>query len=82
MSLPLKTRPFPRIATSSWILPALLGLSAPAWAETIRLYFDGATPQIAFAAGDVKAVLEKQKHTVQTHQLSALAEGEIGRAHV
>ena len=34
---------------------ALLGFTALASAETVGLYFDPATPQIAFAAGDIKA---------------------------
>ena len=48
-------------------------------AETVRLYFDPATPQIAFAAGDIKAALEKRKHTVQTHGLGALAKAGSGK---
>ena len=49
------------IATFAWMLFALLGLSARSSAETVRLYFDPATPQIAFAAGDIKAALETQE---------------------
>ena len=64
-----------RTATSTWMLLAILGFSALSSAETVRLNFDPATPQIAFAAGDIKAALEKRKHTVQTHNLAALAEG-------
>ena len=44
--------PFNRIATTAWMLCALLGFSSPLPAETIQFYFDSATPQIAFAAGD------------------------------
>ena len=72
MRLLMKTLSFTRIATAAWMLLALLGFSAPSSAETVGLYFDSATPQIAFAAGDIKAALEKQKHTVQTHDLAAL----------
>ena len=71
--------PFTRIATSAWMLFALLGFSALSSAETVRLYFDSATPQIAFAAGDIKAALEKQKHTVQIHDLAALAKAGSGK---
>ena len=71
--------PFTHIATSAWMLFTLLGFSAPSSAETVRLYFDSATPQIAFAAGDIKAALEKRQHTVQTHDLAALAKGDSGK---
>lgn len=75
----MKTMSFTRIATAAWMLFALLGFSAPSSAENVRLYFDPATPQIAFAAGDIKAALEKQKHTVQTHDLAALAKAGSGK---
>ena len=61
------------------LLAALLGFSTLASAETVRLYFDPATPQIAFAAGDIKAALEKQKHSVAMHGLDALAEDSPGK---
>ncbi len=73
------THPITRINTAVWMLLAFLGVFSPAWAETVRLYFDPATPQIAFAAGDIKAALEKQKHTVQAHDLGALAAGGSGK---
>jgi Divergent InlB B-repeat domain len=41
-------------------------------AELVNLYYDAATPQIAFAAGDIKLALEKQKHQVKTHSLAEL----------
>jgi hypothetical protein len=75
----MKTMPFTRIATATWMLLALLGLSALSSAETVRLYFDPATPQIAFAAGDIKAALEKRNHTVRTHDLAALTEAGAGK---
>jgi hypothetical protein len=75
----MKTMPFTRIATSAWMLFALLGFSALSSAETVRLYVDPATPQIAFAAGDIKAALEKRKHTVQTHDLAALEKAGSGK---
>ena len=71
--------PFTRIATFAWMVLALLGFAAPSTAETVGLYFDPATPQITFAAGDIKAALEKQKLTVQTHDLAALAKDGSGK---
>jgi hypothetical protein len=70
---------FTRIDTATWTLFALFGFSAPSTAETVRLYFDPAIPQIAFAAGDIKAALEKQKHTVQTHDLAELVKAGPGK---
>ena len=70
---------FTRIAPFVWMLFALLGFSALSSAETVRLYFDPAIPQIAFAAGDIKAALEKQSHTVTTNNLSALTNDNLGR---
>ena len=75
----MKTMPFTRIGIAAWMLFALLGVSALSSAETVWLYFDPATPQIAFAAGDIKAALEKQKYTVQTHDLAALAKAGSGK---
>ena len=71
--------PFTPIATAAWILIAFLGFPALSLAETVRLYFDPATPQIAFAAGDIKAALEKRKHTIQTHALAALTKAGSGK---
>ncbi len=79
MRRPIKALPFARIATAAWMLFALLGFSAPSSAETVRLYFDSATPQIAFAAGDIKAALEKREHTVEIHGLAALAKAGSGK---
>ncbi len=61
------------------LLAALLGFSTLASAETLGLYFDAATPQIAFAAGDIKAALEKQNHSVETRGLDALANDSPGK---
>ncbi len=68
-----------RIATFAWMFFALLGCAVPASAEAVRLYFDSATPQITFASGDIKTALEKRKHTVQTHDLAALAKAGAGK---
>ena len=54
----MKTMSLTSIATFAWMLFALLGFTALSSAETVRLYFDPATPQIAFAAGDIKAALQ------------------------
>ena len=54
MKLLMKTMSFTRIATFAWMHFALLGISTISLAETVRLYCDPATPQIAFAAGDIK----------------------------
>ena len=61
------------------IIFALLSLAAHSSAETVRLYFDPAAPQIAFAAGDIKDALEFQGHTVQTNNLSELTNDNLGR---
>jgi len=75
----MKIRPFTRIATAAWMLCALLGCATLSTAETVGLYLDPASPQIAFAAGDIKAALEKRKHTVETHNLAALARAVAGK---
>lgn len=64
-----------RHAFSARMLLAFAASHTIAVAETVRLYFDAASPQIAFAAGDIKAALEKQKHTVETHGLGAMYGG-------
>ena len=76
LSLPLVCT---SMVTFAWTFCVLLGFPARSSAETVRLYFDPATPQIAFAAGDIKAALEKQKHTVQTQNLSTLAKDAAGK---
>ena len=75
----MKTTHKTRMNTAVWMLLAFLGFTSPLSAETVGLYFDSATPQIAFAAGDIKAALEKHKHTVQTHDLAALAKAGSGK---
>jgi len=67
---------FTRITTFVWLLFGFPGLSS---AENIRLYFDPDTPQITFAANDIKAALETRNHTVQTHPLAVLAKDELGK---
>ena len=79
MRLPMKSSSFTRIAALAWMLFAILGFPAPSLAETVRLYFDPARPQIAFAAGDIKAALEQRNQTVQTYHLSALANDDSGK---
>ncbi len=48
-------------------------------ADTYQLYFDSATPQITFAAGDIKSALELSNHTVETHPLAALKTDATGK---
>jgi len=79
MILPIRAIPLSRIVTAAWTLVALLGFLEPSSAETVRLYFDPAIPQIAFAAGDIKAALEKRQHVVETHDLAMLAKAGSGK---
>ncbi len=71
--------PSARLTTAAWMHLVFSVSSAISSAETVRLYFDPASPPIAFAAGDIKAALEKQKHTVESHDLTALAAGGSGK---
>ena len=57
----------------------LLSSSSASAEEVVRLYVDLTVPQLAFAAGDIKAALEKQNYTVQTHNLAALAKNPPGK---
>jgi hypothetical protein len=68
-----------RMAAFAWMVFVSLGFSVSSSAEMVRLYFDAATPQIAFAASDIKAALEKQKHTVETHDLAVLVKAGAGK---
>ncbi|MCX6854199.1 MAG: hypothetical protein NTV80_04755, partial [Verrucomicrobia bacterium] len=61
------------------LIIALFGTAIVASADTVGLYYDAATPQIAFAAGDIKAALEKQKHRVETHGLDELTKDGAGK---
>lgn len=71
--------PLRRVAIYALMLLLLLGFPAFSSAETVRLFFDSGSPQISFAAGDIKAALEKHNHTVQTAGLSTLKEGDSGK---
>ncbi|OYW74433.1 MAG: hypothetical protein B7Z37_17875, partial [Verrucomicrobia bacterium 12-59-8] len=57
----------------------LFVIASPSSAETIRIYFDPAIPQIAFAAGDIQTALKKHKHTVETANLAALSKAGPGK---
>jgi hypothetical protein len=70
---------FRRKAVCVGTLFVVLCFGAGSWAETVRLYFDPGNAAIAFAAGDIKAALERQGHTVETNALSALGDGGSGR---
>ena len=54
-------------------------LALPASAENVQIYFDETAPQLVFAAGDIRAALEKQKHTVEALSLSALTNAVSGK---
>lgn len=73
----MKTTSRNTVAVLVWGL-LLVGASSVSFGETVRLYFDAATPQIAFAAADIRTALEKQKHTVEAADLSALAQAGSG----
>ena len=49
-----------------------LAIPAKVFAETVGVFFDPAVEQIKFAAGDVRAALEKQKFTVEMLPVSSL----------
>lgn len=51
---------------------ALIGFTPISSAETVTLFYNSATPQHVFAAGDIRAALEAKKHTVEVKELSAL----------
>lgn len=61
------------------LLPGLCLVSSRASAETIRLYIDSATPQIAFAAGEIQTALEERNHSVVSADLAALAKAGTGK---
>lgn len=61
------------------MLCVFAGSIACSAAETVGLYYDAGIPQIAFAVGDIKAALEKQKYAVETHDLAALTKSVAGR---
>ena len=54
----------------TWML--MLGTHALAMEQAVRLYYDPASPQIAFAAGDIRAALEKHRYAVETDDLADL----------
>jgi hypothetical protein len=75
----MKTMLCPRTSAAAWILLAFLGLPARSPAETIRLYYDPATPQIDFAAGDIKAAVAARGFTVEAWDLAKLTDGHAGK---
>lgn len=68
-----------RSAQAIVVCLCLLGFTTNAFAETVSIFYDEATPQIAFAAGDIKAALEKHQHRVETHGLDSLAQAKSGK---
>lgn len=75
----LKDVPATTLAFAVCLLLVALSLPTIASAETVGLYFDPDTPQIVFAAGDIKDTLEKQKHSVETHALAELGKKSSGK---
>ncbi len=58
---------------------ALGGFGTAASAETFSLFYNSATPQHVFAAGDIRAALEAKKVTVEIKELSALSGDVAGK---
>jgi hypothetical protein len=75
MNSPIRSLPAAAAAT----FLAFLSLAGSLAAESVRLFFDPASPRIAFAAGDIRTALEKQSHTVLTQPLAAFAGSGPGR---
>jgi hypothetical protein len=71
----------PMMKLKSRTLSIVLSLfcAAPAIAETVTVFHGLATPQHAFAAGDLRNALEARKIAVETKDLSELAETHAGR---
>jgi hypothetical protein len=61
------------------MLLTLGGFATAASAETIDLFYNPATPQHVFAAGDIRAALEARKATVEVKELTALTSGFAGK---
>ncbi len=68
-----------RFVLTLTVLLTLGGIGNSASAETVSLFFNSATPQHVFAAGDIRAALEARKVTVETKELSSLAGGFTGK---
>lgn len=49
------------------------------YAETVSLYYDSSIPQVAFAAGDIKAALQKRNHEVEVRELNGLNASSNGK---
>ena len=69
----MKPTHHPDLNCAVWLLVGLLGFTPVLRADIIQLYGDSAIPQVAFAVGDIKAVLQKQGHEIQSYELAALA---------
>ncbi|MCX6855735.1 MAG: hypothetical protein NTV80_12620 [Verrucomicrobia bacterium] len=75
----MKSTPSNHTLSAAWMLFGVVGSFACSAAETVGLYYDPAMPQIVFAAGDIKAALERQKHKVETHELAELVKADSGK---
>jgi hypothetical protein len=60
----------------AWLICGFAGFLS---AETVRLYYDTSSPQISFAAEDVRTALESQNHVVQSQPLSSVSNDDNGR---
>ncbi len=63
------SNPLVRICATSFLT---IALPVMVCAETVGVFFEPSVEQITFAAGDVKAALEKNKYTVELLPLTAL----------
>ncbi|TWU30676.1 hypothetical protein [Novipirellula artificiosorum] len=75
----MKSKSLNQIATVAWLLFTFAGSFACLGADAVGLYYDPGVPQIAFAASDIKAALEKQSHRVETHDLAEVAKAGAGK---
>jgi hypothetical protein len=75
-TIPSRTRAL--LLALSTMLP-LVGFGSTASGETVGLFYDPATPQHVFAAGDIRAALEARKMTVEIKDLSALKNDVAGK---
>lgn len=61
------------------ILTLSISFGITAHAETVTFFYNSATPQHAFAAGDIRAALEAKKVTVEVKDLASLTDAYAGK---
>ena len=69
----MNKQPILRLATATWMLFALHGLSTRLMAEKVGIFSDQTIGQIQFATGDVKKALESKGFTSEEFPLTALS---------